>query len=159
MFRCPPQPPRGIRVRFPKAMKALHHVMANVGFEVLGGLLKKSPQSLRNGTVITESDSTHKAGFDDSLTAMFIADDFTPLEIFLDEADKIIVDREEPENMQSRAVYLFRLLAESGELVGVLSKVLEDGVVEEAEWEMLKPILKTVEQRAAAAGQRNREKK
>ena len=110
MFRCPPQPPRGIRVRFPKAMKALHHVMANVGFEVLGGLLKKSPQSLRNGTVITESDSTHKAGFDDSFTAMFIADDFPPLEIFLVQADKGILDPEEPAYQQSPAWYLFRFL-------------------------------------------------
>jgi hypothetical protein len=140
-------------------MKALHHVMANVGFEELGGLLKKSPQALRNGTVPTVSDNTHKAGFDESLTAMYIANDFAPLEIFLDEVDKIIVDREKPEDLADQAAFWFRLLAESGQLVSVLSQVLEDGEVDEGERRMVSPILRTVEQKLAAANQRTKDGK
>jgi hypothetical protein len=141
-----------MKVRFEKEAEALNQAIKTVGVEILSlHLGDKKPATLRSEMTTSKSDSLNKVGFDTALAAMFLSGDITALSIFLDRLDYLIVPAAENQTHAGREQSALKAMAAAGHFNAWLGEALEDGRINDAEWETGTALLKKLECEAATA--------
>lgn len=141
----------GMKNRFVKEAEAVNQAIKSVGVEVFAAHMQKSVGTVRSEMIPSKSDSAHKIGFDTALAAMFLSEDITPLVIFLDRLDYMVIPAEAGPAAGGRERQSLKALNACGLFAAWLGEALEDGRITDAEWAEGTALLKKLEREASTA--------